>query len=216
MKLSEVKNDTIRNSLQVLTQVAKKRPLGLKRWDNILKIYEMSGTVTIPVKLDYMTFSEPFYFVFEKLDDKELLYVKPLKGEPWVEGSVYGFFGLSKMENYSGEPIVCVEGIADWGVWKSYYDYVLCMLGAKLTALQLYMLSRMTDAVWRAYDDDRAGNNISDKSKDRLQLLGLDSFRVKPTKKDWGAMYEDGFHRKHLDRLMQNTVSYIMKYEQAG
>ena len=94
----------------------------LKRWDKVLSLTPYSGFCAVPIKLGYKPLVEPFYWVVEVLNDQASIIVKPVKGEPYRIGEVYGFYGFSNFTDFKlGSPIVVVEGMADWAAIRSIY-----------------------------------------------------------------------------------------------
>ena len=203
-------DERILEGLTSIAKVAVDRPLGIKRWDLVLATYKASGSVVIPVQVATRVMRDPFYYVHEAINDQGFLFVKPVIGDPYSLGSVYGFFGLSDFKGYKkGTPIVVVEGIADWAVVKQYYQYVLCALTANLTARQLFFLSGLTDKVYLGFDCDSAGVQADRRADVRLGKLGVSVDMLVPFEKDWGKVWEDSYSRERLDGFMDGFLNRL-------
>lgn len=210
----KVYDEDIYDAALVLNRVGKKRHLGVARWDNLLDVYAASGTVTVPVEIGAQIMAEPFYFLYEKIDTQEMLFIRPLKGEQWSIGDVYGFLGLSDFEDFKiGMPIITVEGAADLHTVKQYYKYCLSTNGAKMSVKQQYILSNLTKDVWLGYDNDEAGNTAYSNAKRALLRWGVQSRRLTPLDqyKDWGKMGESEWGRKMLERMMKRFINQYEK-----
>jgi len=197
--------------------VAKKRHLGVIRWDQLLDVYAASGTVTIPVEIGVQVMAEPFYFLFEKVGNNEMLFIRPLKGEQWSIGDAYGFLGFSDFTGFKiGMPVITVEGAADLYTLKRYYRYVLSTNGAKMSVKQQYFLSNITKDVWLGYDNDEAGYTAYLQAKRALVRWGVSSKRLMPLDqyKDWGGMGESEWGRKMLSRMMIKFNNYMGENEE--
>ena len=206
------KNPDIAEAVSVLKKVGTRRYLGIKRWDNVLKRYPFSGTVVIPVKLGYKIMKEPFYFVIEKIGYYECLRVKPVKGEQWGMGDVFGFFGLHDFSDFTYEmPILIVEGISDWGVCKGYYKYVLASLSAHVGYRQAFLLSNLSKNIFIGFDNDETGAKSNQVVKERLNKFDCNVGYQIPPLNDWGKMFEDEFGRKMLDDSMGNFIKKVNK-----
>jgi hypothetical protein len=162
------------------------------------------------VKIGGRLFREPFYFLVEKIGDKERMQIKPVKGDPWSIGDVYGFFGLYDFADYTyNMPILVVEGISDWAVVKQYYKYTLTSLSAWLSHRQAFFLSGLTDILYLGYDLDETGNENSNRNMETLTRFGLRVGKCVPSQKDWGALYEDTFGRKLLAGQMEDFLRQV-------
>ena len=198
-------NPLVREAVETISKVASKRHLGIKRWDNVLDTYKFSGSVVIPIKLgtSMRVFRDPFYFIIEKVNDQESVRIKPVEGDQWSIGDVYGFFGLHDFADYKLDmPIFVVEGLSDWAAVKKYYKYTLASLSAWLTARQLYFLSEMSKVVFIGWDLDSTGNENAKISMKKLESLGGIITRYTPAEKDWGKMIESDFGKELLHRQM--------------
>jgi hypothetical protein len=212
VNVSKFDNPKIREALEVLKQVGSRRKLGIARWDLVLDQYPFSGTVVRPVKLGTRVFREPFYFVVEKVNGHESLRIKPVKGDQWSIGDVYGFFGFHAFEDYVYDmPILVVEGLSDWAVCRQYYKYTLAALSAWVGYRQAFFVSGLTRNLFLGYDLDETGSDNSNRNIDTLSRFGMNVGKLIPAQKDWGKMYEDTFGRKLLGRQMEQFVTQVNK-----
>lgn len=189
-------------SLLDINQLSGKDSLGIPRWDFVVNSYRYSGTVKLPVRVNNVVFHTPFYFVIEKLQIEEMIYIRPIEGEPYRLGDVYGFFGLSTFHGYKKDyPIILVEGIADWAAVKNYYKYVLAVLTSNVSTKQLFFLSNLTDFVVNGFDADAAGVKGAETSESKFKRVGLRSMNLLCPDKDWGKMQESSFGRESLREI---------------
>jgi len=210
VNVSLFENEDIREALETLQQVGSRRKLGIPRWDNVLDMYPFSGTVVVPVKLGSRVFREPFYFVVEKVNGHESLRVKPVNGDQWSLGEVYGFFGLHAFGDFVYEmPILIVEGISDWAVCKKYYKYVLASLSAWVGYRQAFFLSGISTNIFLGYDNDETGSTNRNTNKELLNKLGCTVAYHIPSQKDWGKLFENEFGRVLLDKTMTNFIEKV-------
>lgn len=203
-------NELVRDSIEAINRVGSRKKLGLKRWDNILDVYPFSGTVRVPIKVGYRVFEIPFYFIIEKVNDKESLRVKPIEGDQYQIGDVYGFFGLSGFESYRyGMPIMLTEGTSDWGFCKTRYIYTLTTLTAGVSYKQAFFLSNLTNFVVLGYDNDETG--VKDKSAKLLRSLGVKVLEIHPPRKDWGAAFDSDYSWEKSIQVMDQIVGVCNK-----
>jgi hypothetical protein len=203
-------NKDIREAVNVLKEVGSRRKLGIRRWDNVLDMYPFSGTVVIPVKIGTRVFREPFYFVIEKVNDKESLRIKPVKGDQWSMGDCYGFFGLHAFDDYVLDmPILVVEGLSDWVACRKYYKYVLASLSAWVGYRQAFFLNGLSGNIFLGYDQDKTGATNKERNKELLNRLGSKVGIIHPAQKDWGKMFEDEFGSIMLERTMNKFVEQV-------
>lgn len=204
-------NGQIIEALGKIEQLGSRNKFGIKRWDNVLDTYPFSGTVVMPVKLGFRLFRDPFYFAIEKVNDKESIRVKPVKGDQWSMGDVYGFFGLHDFKDYVyGMPILIVEGYSDWAVWKKYYRYVLAAGSAWISRRQAYFLSGLTNNAFIGFDLDETGDTNKVKVKKMLNSeFGMNVAFVVPPKKDWGSMFEDEWACGMLEQIGVQFIDVV-------
>lgn len=211
---SIIKNEEVREALESISKVATRQRLGIKRWDNVIDRYKFSGTVTIPIKLGkrIRSFSDPFYFVFEKVNDHESLRIRTVDGEQWSSGDVYGFFGLHNFGDFTlDKPILIVEGISDWAAVNEYYKYTVASLSAWLGYRQLFFINGLSRLTFIGWDADATGNTNTKKSLTKLEGLGSIVKRFTPAEKDWGNMIESDFGKTLLHKQMMGFLEMINK-----
>ncbi len=87
---------------------------------------EKSGVVIMPVRVGKTVYQKPFYFVYEEDANQELMFLKFIDGSPpYRYGDVYGFFGLTLLENYQpGDPIALTANF----IFLSQTDIAFIML----------------------------------------------------------------------------------------
>lgn len=208
INVSRFENEDIREALLILQEVGSRRKLGISRWDNVLDTYPFSGTVVLPVKIGNRVFRDPFYFVVEKVNNRESLRIKPVKGDQWSLGEVYGFFGLYDFGDFVYDmPILVVEGISDWAVCKPYYKYTVAALSAWVGYRQAFFLSSISKNIFLGYDNDETGSTNSVRTMDLLKKFGCFPHKNIPAKKDWGSMFEDPFGKKLVGLAMNNFLA---------
>ena len=208
--VDKFQNPVIKEALDTLSKVCSKRHLGIKRWDDVIDNYKYSGVVKIPVKLGYRVFQHPFYFVFEKMQDEEMIYFRPVKGEPYRVGEVYGFFGLLHFTNYElGDPIILVEGISDWEAVRRFYPHVLVTLTAGIGQKQLHFISNLTRKVFLGYDSDGAGQRAYQITQKKLDKVGVKSQALVCPQKDWGKLIESDWGVGLLEETFINFYNHI-------
>lgn len=194
-------------SLSDLNQLSGKDSLGISRWDYVLNSYKYSGTVKLPVRINGIGFSTPFYFIIEKLQAEEMIFIRPIEGEPYRIGDVYGFFGLSTFKGYKKEyPIILVEGIADWAAIKNHYKYVLAVLTSTVSTKQLFFLSNLTSFVVKGFDADAAGLEGAERSESKFKRVGLNSMNLICPEKDWGKMLESSYGLEALKEIFDDLL----------
>jgi hypothetical protein len=199
----------IRESMKEISKVSRDTGFDIKRWNNVLIQTANSGTVLLPIVLGGRLFREPLYWVCEKIGPKELLRVKPVKGEQWGIGDCYGFFGLSEFDKYEyGKPIILVEGISDWAVIRLFYPWVLCTLGAHVTLRQAWFLRGLTEDVSIGFDPDEAGVKNSRSAKLTLATYGIRSSELNCPISDWGEYMECGdWEQSLVDRVIESWLN---------
>ena len=193
------------------------REFGVKRWDGLIKYYPYSGVVVLPVRIKYFDFINPFYFVFEKIGNQEMVFIKSMDDnlQPFRLGDVYGFFGFKGFKGFNiGDPIFIVESLSDWWVVRKYlYKYVLVSFTAGLSWKQVYFLSHITSKLFVGFDNDKAGNKAVDRVKERFRKINSNVSIEKVTlvKKDWGSFIEDEDYSL-LKKMAKNfNNKYIIK-----
>jgi hypothetical protein len=203
-------NKDIREAVTVIRDVASRRKLGIPRWDNVLDMYPYSGTVVIPVKIGARVFKEPFYFVIEKVNDRESLRIKPVKGDQWSLGDVYGFFGLYDFFDYTLDmPILVVEGLSDWAAVKPYYKYTLSSLSAWVGYRQCFFISGISSNIFLGYDLDETGDKNKNRNSETLNKMGANVGFLQPPQKDWGHMFESDFGKMLLEKTMLGFMEKV-------
>ena len=212
VNVSVFENPQIQDALSTLQEVGSRRKLGIERWDNVLDMYPFSGTVVLPVKIAGRVFREPFYFVVEKVNNHESLRIKPVKGDQWSIGDVYGFFGLYDFGDFTFDmPILVVEGISDWAVCKKYYKYVVSSLSAWVGYRQAFFLSNISSSIFLGYDNDETGSENRKRNAKLLTKLGCSVMHQIPPQGDWGKLVESDFGRMLLDKSMGNFIEKVNK-----
>lgn len=84
----------------------------------------------------------------------------------------YGLGFLSKDFKY-GDPIFLVEGIADCDTLRGLYPNVLGTLTAGLTVVQFEIVTRLTNKIVLAYDNDQAGRSAYKRDSKKLKEAGI-------------------------------------------
>jgi hypothetical protein len=211
VNLSAFADPRLADPVAVLSELGRRRGLGVPRWDHVLSRAPFSGSVVHPVRMAGREFREPFYFVMEKVGGREALHVRPVRGEPWRVADVHGFYGFHAFGDFvRGMPILVVEGISDWAVCSRHYPYVLASLTAWIGHRQAYLLSGLTRTVYIGYDLDEAGAGNSEKCAGTLRRYGITPGRCLPPRDDWGAVWEDPFGRQLIDRQLGKFAKAAM------
>lgn len=110
-------------------------------------------------------------------------------------GNVSQFlYGLSKLPKdfHFGEPILLVEGNFDCDFIRTIYPNTLASLTNALSNNHLEIISRITNKVILAYDNDKAGNIGFYSAKKKLESLGVSVSRFTHNSKlkDFGDLYD--------------------------
>lgn len=205
--ISLFQNPVIKEALQDIVKLSSKDSLNLKRWDKVLEIYPFSGTVKLPVRVNNVPFVNPFHYVVEKQQSEEMLFIKPVTGEPYRLGEVYGFFGFSDFDGYRRNwPIILVEGISDWAAVKTEYKYVLALLTSSVSSKQLFFLSQLTGFVVKAFDMDDAGERGRKIADKKFESVGISSINLVCPRNDWGKMIEDEYGIDLMNKTFKNLL----------
>ena len=212
VNLDIFENPLIRESLENIQRVASKKPLGVTRWDEFIKLYPFSGTVRVPMKVGNRVFGVPFYFAVEKVNNMESLRVKPLEGDQYSINDIYGFFGFHNFGDFHyGLPIMVVEGLSDWGFCKKYHSYTLASLSAWLSYRQIHFISNLTNVVILGFDNDEVGSTHSERTVESLRDAGVHTIRVAPPRKDWGAAFTSDYSLERSEEVMMGVLKSINK-----
>jgi hypothetical protein len=192
--ISSIKDPRIKEAIITIAQIKlfEKDYLGIKRWDNLLKGFHTSGVVKLPVQVFNRVWRTPFYYFIEGLGNQEMMYIKPIKGEPYRQNDVFGFFGMSGFAKYQPEfPIILVEGPADWATIKQVYPFVLCTLTAGVSQRQIYFLNNITHSpVLTMFDNDEPGADAANKFAKETVRYGMKTQPICYSGKDPGDIWE--------------------------
>lgn len=90
------------------------------------------------------------------------------------------------------DPIVIVEGVADMYALRRIEPSTVCTLTSALSSTQLQVVTKMTQTVILAYDNDDTGRRSTNRDTRRLTERGVNvlTLRHPPSRKDPGEMLE--------------------------
>lgn len=119
-------------------------------------------------------------------------------------------YGLHRFSDFKlNTPIIVSEGIKDCIFISKYYRYTISVLTSSITDSIAQMLSKITDRVIIAFDNDSAGKSGVKKSRKTLSNYGMISTEINSylNIKDWGNMFSVGMDEEILSKKMSLTVS---------
>ena len=204
------KDRVISESYDTLLREGGKRPLGIKRWDLLISDLENSGSVKIPMAFGNAHVEGSFYYVLEKVGRQRLVFVRPLQGNRLRFGECFGFYGFSHFQGYRlGNPIVVVEGLADWVVVRKIHPFALVSFHVGLSQYQWHIIRNLTRKLILAFDRDEAGSQSLRQVSDRGSLLKVKTKPLIPVLKDFGEYAESSDsaylierHKQFLQRIV--------------
>lgn len=105
-----------------------------------------------------------------------------IKGEDKESILVYGLHTFKEFKK--GDPIILTEGIHDVEYLNKFYPFVLGLVGNP-SKTKIKFVKALTNSVVFAFDNDDAGNSLSEK----LTKEFIFNKRLKPMLKDWGKHF---------------------------
>jgi hypothetical protein len=177
----------IREAIEFLSTDGTKISMGVPHWDHFIAAHERAGSVRIPVQFGHWQSTSAFYYVWEAVGAKRMVYFRQLTDQPARFGDCYGFFGFHSFASFKlGQPIMVVEGIIDWFVAQRIYPFVLAAFHVGLSAYQWHILRSLTRRIIVGFDRDSAGASGSRGVVAQAKELGMKTKVLVPVHKDFG------------------------------
>lgn len=127
----------------------------------------------------------------------------------FCEEHICSFFGFHNFKNFKyNTPIILTEGIKDCLVLHRLYPFSLACLTSGLNgADDLKAITRLTNKVILAYDNDKAGLNSSNRDKERLLKAKCKVATAYYTTPDVGKLYNNPSGLQILRQSLYNILS---------